>query len=281
MLSDVVGYRWQKRDTLSKMTRHLQRRPLGSITFLQDETMFRMTTRRLATFLMAPVLAGALSACQEQAKEPEPMTLDTPEKRLSYGIALRMGERMAADGMTMDVDAYALGMRDAFDGTEPRLSEEEITAEMMAFQEKMQADRDGEQAAMSEGNSEAGAAFLAENAQREGVMVTESGLQYEVVEAGAGASPSVDDQVEVHYRGTLIDGTVFDSSYDRGQTVTFGVTQVIAGWTEALQLMKEGATYKLYIPSELAYGAGGAGQIIGPNATLIFEVELVAIVAAD
>jgi FKBP-type peptidyl-prolyl cis-trans isomerase len=281
MLCDAVGYHWQKRDTLSKMQPHFQRHPLGSTTFLQDETMFRMTTRRLATFLMAPVLAGALSACQEQAKEPEPMTLDTPEKRLSYGIALRMGERMAADGMTMDVDAYALGMRDAFDGMEPRLSEEEITAEMMAFQEKMQAERDGEQAAMSEGNSEAGAAFLAENAQREGVMVTESGLQYEVVEAGAGASPSVDDQVEVHYRGTLIDGTVFDSSYDRGQTVTFGVTQVIAGWTEALQLMKEGATYKLYIPSELAYGAGGAGQIIGPNATLIFEVELVAIVAAD
>jgi FKBP-type peptidyl-prolyl cis-trans isomerase len=281
MLCDAVGYHWQKRDTLSKMQPHSQRHPLGSTTFLQDETMFRMTTRRLATFLMAPVLAGALSACQEQAKEPEPMTLDTPEKRLSYGIALRMGERMAADGMTMDVDAYALGMRDAFDGTEPRLSEEEITAEMMAFQEKMQAERDGEQAAMSEGNSEAGAAFLAENAQREGVMVTESGLQYEVVEAGAGASPSVDDQVEVHYRGTLIDGTVFDSSYDRGQTVTFGVTQVIAGWTEALQLMKEGATYKLYIPSELAYGSGGAGQIIGPNATLIFEVELVAIVAAD
>ena len=281
MLCDAVGYHWQKRDTLSKMQPHSQRHPLWSTTFLQDETMFRMTTRRLATFLMAPVLAGALSACQEQAKEPEPMTLDTPEKRLSYGIALRMGERMAADGMTMDVDAYALGMRDAFDGTEPRLSEEEITAEMMAFQEKMQAERDGEQAAMSEGNSEAGAAFLAENAQREGVMVTESGLQYEVVEAGAGASPSVDDQVEVHYRGTLIDGTVFDSSYDRGQTVTFGVTQVISGWTEALQLMKEGATYKLYIPSELAYGAGGAGQIIGPNATLIFEVELVAIVAAD
>ncbi|MDG1770583.1 MAG: FKBP-type peptidyl-prolyl cis-trans isomerase, partial [Luminiphilus sp.] len=93
--------------------------------------------------------------------------------------------------------------------------------------------------------------------------------------------PGVDDQVEVHYRGTLIDGTVFDSSYDRGQTVTFGVTQVIAGWTEALQLMQEGATYKLYIPSDLAYGAGGAGQIIGPNATLIFDVELVAIVAPE
>jgi FKBP-type peptidyl-prolyl cis-trans isomerase len=243
--------------------------------------MFQMTTGRLATFLMAPVLVGALSACQEQAKEPDPMTLDTPEKRLSYGIALRMGERMVADGMTMDVDAYALGMRDAFDGAEARLSEEEINAEMMAFQEKMEAERAGEQAALSEGNTEAGAAFLAENAQREGVTVTESGLQYEVVEAGTGASPGMDDQVEVHYRGTLIDGTVFDSSYDRGQTVTFGVTQVIAGWTEALQLMQEGATYKLYIPSDLAYGAGGAGQLIGPNATLIFDVELVAIVGSE
>ena len=276
-----MAYQWQKRETLSKIPQHVQRRPLGSITFLQDETMFRMTTRRLATFLMAPVLVGAMSACQEQAKEPEPMTLDTPEKRLSYGIALRMGERMAADGMTMDVDAYAMGMRDAFDGAEPRLSEEEITAEMMAFQEKMQAERDGEQATVAAGNSEAGAAFLAENAQRDGVTVTESGLQYEVVVAGSGASPGVDDQVEVHYRGTLIDGTVFDSSYDRGQTVTFCVTQVIAGWTEALQLMQAGATYKLYIPSDLAYGAGGAGQIIGPNATLIFDVELVAIVAPE
>jgi len=152
---------------------------------------------------------------------------------------------------------------------------------MMAFQEKMQAERDGEQATVAAGNSEAGAAFLAENAQRDGVTVTESGLQYEVVVAGSGASPGVDDQVEVHYRGTLIDGTVFDSSYDRGQTVTFGVTQVIAGWTEALQLMQAGATYKLYIPSDLAYGAGGAGQIIGPNATLIFDVELVAIVAPE
>lgn len=236
---------------------------------------------RLLTLVTAPLLLGALAACQEQAKEPEPMTLDTPEKRLSYGVALRMGERMVADGMAMDVDAYALGMRDAFEGAEPRLTEEEITAEMMAFQERMQAEREAEQALLSAGNAEAGAAFLAENAQREGVMVTESGLQYEVLEAGTGASPSTDDQVEVHYRGTLIDGTVFDSSYDRGETVTFGVTQVIAGWTEALQLMQEGAKYKLYIPSDLAYGAGGAGQLIGPNSTLVFEVELIDVVESD
>ncbi|MEK9926783.1 MAG: FKBP-type peptidyl-prolyl cis-trans isomerase [Halieaceae bacterium] len=243
--------------------------------------MFDVTTRRVSTLFMAPLFAGALIACQEQAKEPAPVTLDTPEKRLSYGIALRMSERMVADGMVMDVDAYALGMRDAFEGAEARLTEEEINAEMMAFQEKVEAEREAAQAQVAEGNAEAGAAFLAENAQREGIVVTDSGLQYEVVTAGDGASPGPDDQVEVHYRGTLIDGTVFDSSYDRGQTVTFGVTQVIPGWTEALQLMKEGDKYNLYIPSDLAYGAGGAGQVIGPNSTLIFEVELIKILAED
>jgi len=243
--------------------------------------MFDVTTRRVSTLFMAPLFAGALIACQEQAKEPAPVTLDTPEKRLSYGIALRMSERMVADGMVMDVDAYALGMRDAFEGAEARLTDEEINAEMMAFQEKVEAEREAAQAQVSEGNAEAGAAFLAENAQREGIIVTESGLQYEVVTAGEGASPGRDDEVEVHYRGTLIDGTVFDSSYDRGQTVTFGVSQVIPGWTEALQLMKEGAKYNLYIPSDLAYGPGGAGQVIGPNSTLIFEVELIKVLSDE
>jgi FKBP-type peptidyl-prolyl cis-trans isomerase len=243
--------------------------------------MFHVTTRRLSTLFIAPLFAGALIACQEQAKEPAPVTLDTPEKRLSYGIALRMSERMVADGMVMDVDAYALGMRDAFEGAEARLTDEEINAEMMAFQEKVETEREAAQAQVSEGNAEAGAAFLAENAQREGIIVTESGLQYEVVTAGEGASPGRDDEVEVHYRGTLIDGTVFDSSYDRGQTVTFGVSQVIPGWTEALQLMKEGAKYNLYIPSDLAYGPGGAGQVIGPNSTLIFEVELIKVLSDE
>lgn len=243
--------------------------------------MFHVTTLRLSTLFIAPLFAGALIACQEQAKEPAPVTLDTPEKRLSYGIALRMSERMVADGMVMDVDAYALGMRDAFEGAEARLTDEEINAEMMAFQEKVEAEREAAQAQVSEGNAEAGAAFLAENAQREGIIVTESGLQYEVVTAGEGASPGRDDEVEVHYRGTLIDGTVFDSSYDRGQTVTFGVSQVIPGWTEALQLMKEGAKYNLYIPSDLAYGPGGAGQVIGPNSTLIFEVELIKVLSDE
>lgn len=238
-----------------------------------------ISSSRLATFLIVPFFASLIVACQEQAKEPEPLTLDTPEQRLSYGIALRMGERMKSDGMSLDVDAYAQGIRDAFEGAQAKLTDEEINAEMMAFQERLQAEQQAVQEAAATANAEAGAAFLAENANREGVTVTESGLQYEVMEAGEGAKPGLEDTVEVHYRGTLVDGTEFDSSYSRGQTVSFGVTQVIPGWTEALQLMSVGAKYKLYIPSDLAYGPAGAGQAIGPNATLIFDVELVSIVA--
>lgn len=236
--------------------------------------------RTLTILIAAPILVGALTACQEQAKEPEVSTLETATERLSYGVALRMGQRMKDDGMVLDVDAYALGMRDAFEGAEARLTDEEINAEMMAFQEKMEAEAAAERDAAATANAEAGAAFLAENAAREGVIVTESGLQYEVIEAGEGATPTAEDTVEVHYRGTLIDGTEFDSSYSRGQTVSFGVTQVIPGWTEALQLMQPGAKLKLFIPPELAYGPGGAGQLIGPNATLVFDVELVAIEGA-
>ena len=177
----------------------------------------------------------------------------------------------------MDVDAFAAGLRDALTGAEPRLTEEEISTEMQAYQEKAAAEQQVAQAALAEANLAAATAFLAENAAREGVIVTDSGLQYEIVEAGDGAKPGAEDTVEVHYRGTLVDGTEFDSSYTRGETVTFGVGQVIPGWTEALQLMSVGSKFKLAIPPELGYGAGGAGQAIGPNAALIFDVELVSI----
>ena len=130
---------------------------------------------------------------------------------------------------------------------------------------------------VAEKNLTAGAAYLAENATRDGVVVLESGLQYRVLEAGEGPVPAESDTVEVNYRGTLIDGTEFDSSYSRDSTVSFGVTQVIAGWTEALQLMPVGSKWQLYIPAELAYGTGGAGPMIGPNATLVFDVELLQI----
>jgi FKBP-type peptidyl-prolyl cis-trans isomerase FklB len=146
----------------------------------------------------------------------------------------------------------------------------------MAYQQQLQEEQQGQQNELAQKNREAGEAFLAENAEREGVQSTESGLQYEVIEEGDGESPGATDQVQVHYTGELISGEVFDSSRERGQPVTFGLSQVIPGWTEGLQLMNEGARYKLYIPSDLAYGQGG-NQAIGPNATLVFDVELLAV----
>jgi FKBP-type peptidyl-prolyl cis-trans isomerase len=230
----------------------------------------------------------SLQACNQQTPTSEEapaqkseaaaeVTLDTPAERLSYGIAYGLGKRMANDGVPMDADAFSTGLRDALAGAEPRLTQEEIQAEMQAYQEKAAAEQAEVQAELADANLAASEAFLAENASREGVTVTDSGLQYEILEEGDGAIPGPDATVEVHYRGTLVDGTEFDSSYKRGEPVTFGVGQVIAGWTEALQLMPVGSKWKLVIPPELGYGAGGAGQVIGPNAALIFEVELLSI----
>jgi len=240
---------------------------------------------------LALVSVITLQACNDQSsptttqetavEAPAGVSLETSEQRLSYGIAYGLGQRMAADGVPMDADAFSAGLTDALEGAEPRLTQEEIATEMQAYQEKASAEQASAQAAVGEANQAAAEAFLAENATKEGVVVTESGLQYEILEAGEGPVPTLEDSVEVHYRGTLVDGTEFDSSYGRNQTVTFGVGQVIAGWTEALQLMPVGSKWKLAIPPELGYGAGGAGQMIGPNAALIFEVELIAIPEAE
>ena len=222
----------------------------------------------------------AVMGCDSTAQE-QPVNLTSTEARLSYGIGLRMGQRMTADGMTIDVNAYAAGFADAVDGAEARLTDEEINAEMNAFQERRQAEAEAERVAVSQANLDEGIAYMGEMSSNEEVQITESGLQYIVVAAGEGDSPTLDDSVEVHYEGRLIDGTVFDSSYARGQTVTFGVTQVIPGWTEGLQLMKPGGNFKFIIPQELGYGEGGAGQMIGPNATLVFDVELISIANSE
>ena len=243
-------------------------------------------------FALPLALVGVvgLQACNQQtATAPAPaaepaaaeVVLETSAQRLSYGIAYGLGERMAADALEVDVNAFTAGLRDGLAKQQPRLTQEEIQAEMQAYQQKMMEQQQAQQEALATSNQAAADAFLAENGAREGVVTTESGLQYEVLEAGEGARPGPEDQVEVHYAGTLLDGTEFDSSHKRGQTVTFGVGQVIPGWTEALQLMPVGSKYKLYIPPALAYGAGGAGQLIGPNAALGVEVVLVSIVAPE
>lgn len=225
-----------------------------------------------------------LAACQQPNTGDEvaasgegEVMLETSNQKLSYGVALGLGRNMLNDGMSVDVDAFAAGLRDAMSGAPQRLSDDEIRSEMVAFQERLAEEQEANSSALGDANAAAASAFLAENGAREGVITTESGLQYEIIEEGEGASPSAEDSVSVHYRGTLIDGTEFDSSYARGEPVTFGVGQVISGWTEALQLMKVGSKYKLFIPSELAYGAGGAGERIGPNSALMFDVELLGI----
>jgi FKBP-type peptidyl-prolyl cis-trans isomerase len=233
------------------------------------------------------VSALALQACNQQppatdeaasaAAEPAAVVLESTEQRLSYSIAFNVGQRMTSNEFPLNVEAFVQGIKDALTSAEPKIAQEVMQSEMQAFQEKMMAEQQAASEAMLAVNESAGKVFLEENAARDGVVVTESGLQYEVVTQGDGAKPGSDDTVEVHYRGTLVDGTEFDSSYSRGQTVSFGVGQVIAGWTEALQLMNVGSKYKLAIPSELAYGTAGAPPVIGPNAALIFEVELVAI----
>lgn len=229
----------------------------------------------------APANEPAAASAEAKAPAAADAALATTEQRLSYGIAFGLGQRMKADGVPLDATSFGLGLSDALDGKEARMTQEEIAAEMQAYQEKANAEHEAAQAKLSEANLAASEAFLAANKAKEGVVTTASGLQYEVITEGTGPKPTADDTVEVHYRGTLTDGTEFDSSYSRGETVTFGVGQVIPGWTEALQLMPVGSKWKLAIPADLAYGAGGAGQVIGPNAALVFEVELIGIPAGD
>ena len=236
----------------------------------------KMKLSRIAVVMVVATLLG----CDNAAKDQE-VSLESTDARLSYGIGLRMGQRMSADEMIIDVAAYAAGLEDAMTGVDPKLTDEEINTEMTAFQERRQAEAAAERVATSQANLEAGRAYMDEMGAREEVQTTESGLQYIVMEAGEGENPVAADSVEVHYEGRLIDGTVFDSSFERGQTVTFGLTQVIPGWTEGLQLMKPGGKFKFIIPPELGYGEGGAGQMIGPNATLLFDVELIAVIKPE
>ncbi len=196
--------------------------------------------------------------------------------RISYALGLSMGNNFRASGIkTINVKDFADGVAAVFDGAEPKMSYDEAKLEIKNFFEAMEAEQREAAAKMGEVNEKAGKAFLDENGKRAEVSTTPSGLQYEVLEEGTGKQPVAQDQVTVHYTGKLIDGTVFDSSVERGQPATFGVTQVIPGWVEALQMMKEGAKWRLFIPSNLAYGPNGAGNVIGPNSTLIFDVELI------
>lgn len=196
--------------------------------------------------------------------------LSNDKQRFSYLIGTQVGQQLKNDNIELDEAAFMAAIKDAIAGKKPQLSDEEMQATVQHVQEQRQA----EAKKMGEKNRTEGEKFLAANKGKPGVKVTDSGLQYKVIEEGTGASPKATDTVEVDYRGTLIDGQEFDSSYARGKPASFPVNGVIPGWQEALQKMKEGAKWQIYVPSQLAYGERGAGGLIGPNATLIFDVEL-------
>lgn len=199
--------------------------------------------------------------------------------KLSYALGMSMGHNFKGTGIkTLNSADFAAGVASVYDGVKPEMTFDEAKRIVNEYFAKLEAEMQAEAAKQGEVNRKNGEAFLTENAKRDGIKVTESGLQYEVLESGKGDSPKASDNVEAHYTGKLIDGTVFDSSVERGVPASFGVTQVIPGWVEALQLMHEGDKWRLYIPSDLAYGPNGAGGVIGPNMTLIFDVELLRVI---
>lgn len=226
---------------------------------------------KLTTLIILPFLFfGAHVMADEHAAK-----LDTEQQQLSYIFGIQVGQNMLAEGVDLEMDAFTAGVADMFAGKQPQLDQATAEKVIGAFQQK----KAQQIAAEMNAKQQVSQAYMDENAKKEGVITTASGLQYRVIKAGDGATPTAEDKVIAHYKGTLLDGTVFDSSYDRGEPATFPVTGVIQGWQETLQLMKEGAQWEIVVPANLAYGPRGAGQgsPIGPNETLVFEIELIAI----
>ncbi len=232
-----------------------------------------MISFRIHTLAMSVILAGAALA------DDKPDLKDS-KQRVSYAIGINIGTGMKRQELDIDPKTVAAGLADAFAG-KPALTEDEIKQCLTEFGTQMQAKMEAKQKVAGAENIKKGEEFLAANLKKDGVKSTASGLQYKVLKSGTGRTPKSTDTVKVHYHGTLIDGTVFDSSVERGEPVSFPVNGVIPGWTEALQLMKEGDKWQITLPSKIAYGEQGAGAKIGPNSVLIFDVELLSIEKAN
>lgn len=236
--------------------------------------IFEVNMKKTILFGALALVAGATIADEHEASTAD----------ISYMLGYDVGSRIAEMDVELDYDQFLQAIKDAGAGNENALGEERLTevrAEFNRKQQELMAARNEERrkalAAAAEENKKKGEDFLAENLNRDGITATESGLQYEVLTMGDGARPAAEDTVTVHYHGTLIDGTVFDSSVERGEPTSFALNRVISGWTEGLQLMPAGSKFRFYIPSDLAYGGRSVGETIGPNSTLIFDVELISI----
>jgi FKBP-type peptidyl-prolyl cis-trans isomerase FklB len=235
---------------------------------------------------IAVIILFAMVACEDAPRAGDPAkkeitkeSLKTPDDIASYGMGLGMGKNFLKKvEFDLDFELFIKGIKDGYDDDAKQLmSDEELKKEMTAFQETLKARQLEKRTKQSAENKAKGDKFLAENKKKKGVVSLPSGLQYKIVKKGAGPSPKATDTVKVHYRGTTIDGKEFDSSYKRDKPATFPLNRVVKGWTEALQLMKVGAKWQLTIPPEIGYGERGAGRNIGPNAVLLFEIELLGI----
>jgi FKBP-type peptidyl-prolyl cis-trans isomerase len=224
-----------------------------------------------------PATPAAQSAAPAQASGQQAGKPESVQDRASYVIGFNLGRTLKQNDVNANSDLIVKGLRDGLAGGNGMLTDAEMQSTMQEFQKQVQTQQEAKQKMVGEKNKTEGEAFLAKNKARAGVKTTASGLQYEVQKEGTGPTPKATDTVTVNYKGTLMDGTTFDSSYDRGQPATFVLNQVIPGWTEGVQLMKVGSKYKFYIPAALGYGDKGAGNVIGPNAPLVFEVELLSI----
>jgi len=225
----------------------------------------------LSNVAIAAAMLLLILSCNSQNNGGKDVNLSNEMDSVSYSLGLNVAKNVQAQGLEeINIDALIKAFNDVYDGNDPMLNEMEAGQCLQSYFQRAQL-------AQTSASKEAGETFLAQNKTKDGVVTTESGLQYEIITEGSGEKPGLEDKVTTHYHGTLMDGTVFDSSVDRGEPVSFPVNGVIPGWTEALQLMSIGSKWKLYIPSELAYGERGAGGAIGPNEALIFEVELISI----
>ena len=223
--------------------------------------------RHLTIILVVSLLAGLAQAQGAGGFKNE-------KEKMSYAVGMGMGKNLERQGIDVDPELLLKGLKDVLEKGKARLSDAEFQQTMRDLSIRQREKQQSRKSQLTEKNKKEGAAFLARNSKKKGVVTLPSGLQYKVLRKGKGKKPGTGSRVETHYRGTLLDGTEFDSSYKRGQPATFPVTGVIAGWTEALQLMSVGSKWKLFIPSALAYGKRGSGRLIGPHATLIFEIEL-------
>ena len=224
--------------------------------------------RTVVAVLLLVLTVGAAYAADKPSTKLE---------KVSYSIGMNIASNMLNQNLEIDADQLAAGLKAKLKGEETLLTDVEMAEVLTAFQQEMQMKQMAEAAAAAAEAEKASTEFLATNGKKDGVVTLDSGLQYKVIKEGTGATPKVDSKVKVHYKGTLMDGTVFDSSYDRGEPASFPVNGVIKGWTEALQLMKEGAKWQLVIPADLAYGERGAPPTIPANAVLVFDVELLEI----